>query len=306
MTFTQLIVRSGVLDVAIETAGPNDGWPVLALHGFPYDPHSFESVATELAGAGARVLVPYLRGFGPTRFTSDDTARSGQQAAIGRDVVDLIRTLELEAPILVGYDWGGRAACVASALHPELVGGIVSLGAYSIQDIAHSIEPAPPLAESRYWYQYYFHSERGRAGLTHYRREIAAQLWREWSPERPIVDAEFDRTAPAFDNPDFVEVSIHSYRHRYGLVAGAAEYEDDERKLAGLPAIRSPAIVLDPTQDTLLSPSTREQHLTHFPHLIDHRLIASGHNQPFDAPREVVLAVGDVHAFLESIAATAR
>jgi pimeloyl-ACP methyl ester carboxylesterase len=285
--------------VAIETAGPETGWPVLLLHGFPYDPHSFEAVAAELAGAGARVLAPYLRGFGATRFASASTPRSGQQAAIGRDVIDLIETLALEAPILVGYDWGGRAACVAAVLRPDLVGGVVALGGDSIQDIAAFAEPAPPLDESRDWYQYYFHGERGRAGLTRYRRELAAQLWHEWSPARPIADADFERAAPSFDNPDFVDVAIHSYRHRFGLVPGAPEYEDDERFLAGLPTIDTPAIVLDPTEDPVLQPRTREQHLARFPQLLDHRLIASGHNQPFDAPAEVALAVRDLHAFLK-------
>ncbi len=297
MTFTRISVRSGPLDVGIETAGPQDGWPVLLLHGFPYDPHAFEAVAAELAAAEARVLAPYLRGFGATRFASESTARSGQQAAIGRDVLNLVGTLGLKAPILVGYDWGGRAACVAAALRPDLIGGIVALGGWSIQDIAASAEPSPPLEESRDWYQYYFHSERGRAGLTRYRRELAAQLWREWSPSRPIADADFERTAPSFDNPDFVDVVIHSYRHRFGLVPGAEEYEGDEHFLAGLPIVDVPAIVLDPTEDPALNPRPREQHAARFPRLLDYRQIASGHNQPFDAPAEVALAVRDLHAF---------
>jgi pimeloyl-ACP methyl ester carboxylesterase len=306
VTFTRISVRSGPLDVGIETAGPADGWPVLLLHGFPYDPHSFEAVANELAVAGARVLAPYLRGFGPTRFASRLTARSGQQAAIGRDVLTLIDTLELQMPILVGYDWGGRAACVAGALRPDLIGGVVALGGYSIQDIAASTEPTPPLDESRDWYQYYFHSRRGRAGLTRYRRELAVQLWREWSPTRPIGEADFERTAPSFDNPDFVDVVIHSYRHRFGLVPGAEEYEDDERFLAGLPTVEVPAIVLDPTEDPALHPRPRKQHVARFPRILDYRRILSGHNQPFDAPTEVALAVRDLHAFLEPAARRRR
>jgi pimeloyl-ACP methyl ester carboxylesterase len=300
VTFTRLSVRSGPLDVGIETAGPEDGWPVLLLHGFPYDPHAFTVAAESLAGAGARVLAPYLRGFGPTRFASDLTPRSGQQAALGRDVLNLAETLKLKAPILAGYDWGGRAACVAAALRPALIGGIVALGGCSIQDIAASAEPSPPLDESRDWYQYYFHSERGRAGLKRYRRELAAQLWREWSPERPIADADFEQTAPSFDNPDFVDVVIHSYRHRFGLVPGAEQYEEDERFLAAHPAVDVPAIVLDPTEDPALNPRPREQHAAWFPRLLDYRQIPSGHNQPFDAPAEVALAVHDLHAFLES------
>jgi pimeloyl-ACP methyl ester carboxylesterase len=305
VTFTRISVRSGCLDVGIETAGPQDGWPVLLLHGFPYDPHAFEAVAAELAAAEARVLAPYLRGFGPTRFASESTARSGQQAAIGRDVLDLADTLGLKAPILVGYDWGGRAACVAAALRSDLIGGIVALGGWSIQDIAASAEPTTPLEESRDWYQYYFHSERGRAGLARYRWELAAQLWREWSPSRPIADADFERTAPSFDNPDFVEVVIHSYRHRFGLVPGAEEYKEDERFLAGLPIVDVPAIVLDPIEDPALNPRPREQHAARFPRLLDYRQISSGHNQPFDAPAEVALAVRDLHAFLRTGVRTA-
>jgi pimeloyl-ACP methyl ester carboxylesterase len=300
MDFAPLMVRSGPLDVAIESAGPGDGWPVLLLHGFPYSPHSFGAVAAELAAVGARVLAPYLRGFGPTRFVSESTPRSGQQAAMGRDVLDLIQALELKAPILVGYDWGGRAACVAAALRPDVIGGVVALGGCSIQDIAGSIEPASPLQESRDWYQYYFHSERGRIGLTRNRRELAAQLWREWSPARPVDAMDFEQAARSFDNPDFVEVAIHSYRHRFGLVPGAPQYEDDERFLAGHPSIDRPAIVLDPTQDPALLPRLREEHAEWFPQLVGYRRIASGHNQPLDAPAEVARAVQDVRAHLES------
>ena len=298
VSFNRFSVRSGPLEVGVEAAGPEGGWPVLLLHGFPYDPHSYEAVAAELGAAGARVLVPYLRGFGPTRFASDSAPRSGQQAAIGRDALNLVDTLALEAPILAGYDWGGRAACVAAVLGPGRVGGIVALGGYSIQAIAASGEPTLPLDESRHWYQYYFQGERGRAGLTRYRRELAAQLWREWSPGRPVAGADFEQAAPSFDNPDFVDVVIHSYRHRFGLVPGAPEYEDDERLLAGLPAVNLPAIVLDPAQDPVLQPRTREQHAARFPQLLDYRLIPSGHNQPLDAPAQVALAVQDLHEVL--------
>ncbi|WIB79170.1 alpha/beta hydrolase [Curtobacterium sp. MCPF17_002] len=298
MTFTEVRVRSGVLDVSIATAGPDDGWPVVLLHGFPYDPRCFRDVAQGLAAAGARVLAPYLRGFGGTRFLSDETPRVGQQAAIGRDVLDLIDAAGLQGPILVGFDWGGRAACVAAALRRSAVGGLVALGGYSVQDIAAAAEPTDPLDESRDWYQYYFHGERGRRGLTRHRREIAEQLWREWSPTRPVDERAFALTAPSFENPDFVEVVIHSYRHRFGLAPGAAVYEADERLLAGLPAVDVPTIVLDPTEDPALHPRTRQRHEQHFTQLLDHRLVASGHNQPADAPAEVVRAVRDVHARL--------
>ncbi|RCK68575.1 alpha/beta fold hydrolase [Desertihabitans brevis] len=298
MTFRRTRVRTGVLDVAVETAGPEDGWPVVALHGFPYDPHCFTAVAELLVPHGARVLAPYLRGFGPTRFRSPGTPRSGQQAAVGRDVLEFLDALDLRSPVLVGFDWGGRAACVAAVLEPGAVGGVVALGGYSVQDIAASAEPAPPLEESRDWYQYYLHGERGRAGLTRYRRELALQLWHEWSPARPVRAADFDRPAPSFDNPDFVEVVLHSYRHRHGLVAGAPRYEADERLLAGLPPVDVPTIVLDPTEDPALQPRTREQHAASLTRLLDHRLVPSGHNQPADVPADVVRAVLDVHAHL--------
>jgi pimeloyl-ACP methyl ester carboxylesterase len=298
VSFVEVRMRSGVLDVSIETAGPEDGWPVVLLHGFPYDPRCFREVGDELAASGARVLAPYLRGFGPTRFLSEATPRVGQQAAIGRDVLDLVDAAGLRAPVLVGFDWGGRAACVAAALRPSVVGGLVALGGYSIQDIAAAGEPSDPLDESRDWYQYYFHSERGRRGLVRHRREIAEQLWREWSPTRPIDEQEFTRTAPSFDNPDFVDVVIHSYRHRFGLVPGAATYDADERLLGQLPVVDVPTIVLDPTEDPALHPRTRQQHEKHFSRLLDHRLVASGHNQPTDAHAEVARAVLDVHARL--------
>ena len=290
----RILVRSGPLEVGIESAGPADGWPVILLHGFPYDPHSYEAVAAGLAEEGARVLAPYLRGFGPTRFRLGSTQRSGQQAAIGRDVVDLIGALELKDPIVVGFDWGGRAACVAAALRPDLVGGLVALGGDSIQQIESFSEPVDPASERVDWYQYYFHGERGRRGLERFRRELAMQLWREWSPERPLSDAAFEVAARAFENPDFVEVVIHSYRHRFGLVPGAPEYEDDERRLALLPRITVPAIVLDPTEDPALRPRTRDEHAERFTRLVDHRLIASGHNQPSDAPGEVFRAIQDL------------
>jgi pimeloyl-ACP methyl ester carboxylesterase len=293
-----LSVRSGLLEVAVETTGPGNGWPVVLLHGFPYDPQSFEAVATRLAAAGARVFAPYLRGFGQTRFLSGSTPRSGQQAAIGRDVLNLVESLALDAPLLVGYDWGGRAACVAATLRPEVIGGVVALGGYTVQDIAASLEPTPPLAESRNWYQYYFHSDRGRSGLQRYRRELAAQLWREWSPGRPFAGADFERAAPSFDNPDFVDVVIHSYRHRYGLVPGAAEYDGDEKSLSGLPRVDVPAIVLDATEDPLLPPRSREQHAARFADLRGYRQVPGGHNQAFDAPDEVARAVHDLHTSL--------
>jgi len=290
--------EAGVLRVAYEESGDPGGWPAVLLHGFPYDGRAYDAVAPVLAAEGARVIVPWLRGYGETRFLSPDTPRSGEQAALGRDLLHLLDALGIGRAVLVGYDWGGRAACIVSALWPERVAGLVSQNGYNIQDIARSGEPLPPEDELRLWYQYYFHSERGRAGLARDRRGLCRLLWRLWSPEWGFDEATFERTAASFDNPDFVEVVIHSYRHRFGLVPGAARYEDDERFLATLPAVEVPAIVLDPTEDPALRPRPRQEHARSFPRLVDHRRIASGHDQPFDAPAEVADAVRRLHAHL--------
>jgi pimeloyl-ACP methyl ester carboxylesterase len=210
-------INAGVLSIAYLEHGPASGWPCIMGHGFPYDAHAFDQAAPILAEAGARVLVPYLRGYGPTRFLKAETPRSGEQAALGVDLLNFMDALRIERAVLGGYDWGGRAACIVSALWPERVVALVSGNSYNIQNIAHAMEPASAPEEAALWYQYYFHNERGRRGLTKNRREIARLLWRMWSPNWAFDDATFDRTASAFDNPDFVAVVIHSYRHRYGL-----------------------------------------------------------------------------------------
>jgi pimeloyl-ACP methyl ester carboxylesterase len=295
------LIQTTALLVAVQSVGASDGWPVVLLHGFPYDVHSYDAVAATLASQGARVVIPYLRGFGPTRFRSDGTVRSGQQAAIGTDVAELIDALDLAQPIVVGFDWGGRAACIAAALWPERVGGLVAIGGYEIQDIAGSAEPEPPLQESRAWYQYYFHSERGRAGLSRYRRELTAQLWHEWAPGRAFQPAEFARTSEAFDNPDFVDVVIHSYRHRYGLAEGDRHYDKTERALAALPRINVPTVVLDPAEDPMVEPRSRQAHQERFPRLIAHRTVTSGHDTPRDNPEAVSAAVLDLHRYRATI-----
>lgn len=290
---------AGALSIAAESAGPADGWPVVLVHGFPYDPSSYDAVMPLLADAGARVVVPYLRGYGPTRFASPTTPRSGQQAAIGHDLVQLIDALSLERPILVGFDWGGRAACIAAALWPEKVGGLVAIGGYEIQDIARAAtEPSSPLDESQAWYQYYFHSERGRAGLAANRRELAAQLWREWAPGRDFAADAFDGVAASFDNPDFVDVVIHSYRHRFGLAEGDPSYDHLERTLAVQPRIAVPTIVLDPTEDPMIAPQSADEHREHFENLIDHRLVSAGHDMPRHAPAAVAEAVLRLHTLV--------
>lgn len=223
-----MMIRAGVLDVAFDRFGDPSGRSVVLLHGFPYDPRGYDDVARLLAESGYDVVVPYLRGFGPTQFVDTDTMRSGEQAAIGHDLRELIIALELNEPIVAGYDWGGRAACVVAAMWPELISGLVSVSGYLIQDIAAAVStPVLPHLEKRYWYQYYLHSERGRAGLAAHRAEFAQTLWTDWSPTWRYGDSEFAATAPSFDNPDFVDVSVHSYRHRYGIEPGGCCLRSD-------------------------------------------------------------------------------
>jgi pimeloyl-ACP methyl ester carboxylesterase len=202
------LVRTPSLEIATEEHGPPEGMPVVLLHGFPYAPRGYDGVVPRLAAAGLRCLVPYLRGHGPTRFLSEAVPRSGQQAVLGKDLLDLLDALAIPRALLGGYDWGGRAACVVAALWPERCAGLVSCTGYNIQDIAAAVQPAPPEQEHRWWYQYYFHTERGRAGLEVNRRGIARLLWRLWSPDWTFTDAEFAASAAAFDNPDFVDVVI--------------------------------------------------------------------------------------------------
>jgi pimeloyl-ACP methyl ester carboxylesterase len=300
VAFERVIVGTSQLSVVAETAGPPDGWPVVLLHGFPYDPWSYAAVAEALIAAGGRVVTPFLRGFGPTRFLPGVVARSGQQAALGRDAIEVIDQLALDTPVVVGFDWGGRAACIAAALWPERIGGLVAVGGYEIQDIAGSAAPSRPLEESRSWYQYYFHGERGRAGLARYRRELTAQLWQEWAPDRQFSVVDFDRTALSFDNPDFVDVVIHSYRHRYGLAPGDPTFDEIEQELAAQPQITVPTIVLDPTEDPMVAPQSIQAHRERFTCLIDHRLVSSGHDMPRDNPDVVVRAVLDLHKVTDS------
>jgi len=293
------LVRGAQLDIAYERRGESEGWPVVLLHGFPYDPRCYDDVATILAAAGADVVVPYLRGYGTSRYLSPDVIRSGQQAALAHDLRDLVEGLELAKPIVAGFDWGGRAACVASMLWPDHVSGLVSVGGYNVHDIAAMARiPELPAAESRNWYQWYFHSERGRAGLSRYRREIARQLWAEWSPSWTVSEDIFNQTAASFDNPDFVDTVIHSYRHRYGLTAGDAHYEADERAIAMQPPIFVPTVVVDATDDPLDEPRDRAAHLQHFPNLVDHVLIHAGHDVPQEDPAAFAEAIRMLHRSL--------
>jgi pimeloyl-ACP methyl ester carboxylesterase len=288
-------VRAGVLDVAVERSGDPGGWPVVLLHGFPYDVRSYDQVARILAEAGADVVIPYLRGYGGTRFTDRATIRSGQQAALGHDLLELIDALGLVAPIVAGYDWGGRAACVVSALWPDRVTGLVTASGYNVQNIPHATAPRPPEIERTLWYQYYLHGERGRAGLSAHRSDFARLLWQEWSPTWGFTGGEFQATASSFGNPDFVDVVVHSYRHRYGLVEGDPAYQASEDRLAAQPPITVPAIVLDGRHDTATPPHPREDHEPHFTSLVDYRCVDAGHNTPQENPREFASAVRDLH-----------
>jgi len=292
-------VRAGVLDVACFETGPAAGPPVFLMHGFPYDIHTYYEVAPLLAAAGCRVIVPYLRGYGPTRFVSDKTPRSGEQAALGADLLALMDALGIARAVLAGYDWGGRAACVVAALWPDRCAGLVSLNSYNIQNIAKAMEPDTPDNEHQLWYQYYFHSERGRAGLARDRRGFARLLWKLWSPTWSFEDATFERSAAAFDNPDFVDVVIHSYRHRYGLVPGDPAYAQIEHRLAAQPAIGVPAITFDGADDGVRPPADAAAHADRFTGARSHRLVPGvGHNLPQEAPHVFADAVLELVAGL--------
>jgi pimeloyl-ACP methyl ester carboxylesterase len=293
MSSTVQTIEAGVLSIAYVEYGPASGWPCILGHGFPYDVNAYAEAAPLLAEAGARVIVPYLRGFGPTRFLAAETPRSGEQAALGADLLALMDALRIERAAVGGYDWGGRAACIVAALWPERAAALVSANSYNIQDIARAMEPASPEEEAAFWYQYYFHSERGRRGLTKDRRGIACLLWRMWSPTWAFDGATFARTADAFDNPDFVEVVIHSYRHRYGLALGDPRYAEIEAKLAAQPVITVPAITIDGDADGVNPGSADQAAMFSGPH--EHRIFAgAGHNLPQERPEEWARAVIDV------------
>ena len=295
MSSTVKTVNAGVLSIAYQEYGPASGWPCILGHGFPYDVHAYDQAAPILAQAGARVIVPYLRGYGPTRFLKVETPRSGEQAALGADLLVLMDALHFERAVLGGYDWGGRASCVVAALWPARVLALVSANSYNIQDIARAIEPASAAEEAAFWYQYYFHSERGRRGLTKNRREITRLLWRMWSPTWAFDDATFDRTAGAFDNPDFVEVVIHSYRHRYGLAPGDPRYAAIEAALAAQPPIAVPAITIDGDADGVNPGAAHHAKKFAGPH--QHRIFeGAGHNLPQERPEEWARAVIDARA----------
>ena len=279
-------VVAGVLDVAYHEIGPHDGPPVILMHGFPYDAHAYDAAAHRLAAAGRRCIIPFLRGYGPTRFRATDTPRSGQQAALGADALALMDALAIPQAVLAGYDWGGRAACIVAALWPERVTGLVSCGtAYNIQDIANAVDPVDPEQEYRSWYMYYFNTERGRAGLASNRAALCRLLWTLWSPTWRFDEAVFARSAAAFDNPDFVDVVIHSYRHRLGRVPGDPACDGIEGRLAAQPAISVPTIVLQGRDDGVYPPKDPDSFASHFTGRFEPRLVpGAGHNLPQEMP----------------------
>jgi pimeloyl-ACP methyl ester carboxylesterase len=292
-------VQTSVLEIAYEDSGPADGVPVLLMHGWPYDPRTYDDVVPPLVAAGCRTIVPYLRGFGPTRFLRADTPRSGQQAALGKDLLDLMDGLDLRRAALVGYDWGGRAACIVAALWPERVRCLLTCNGYNMQDIARSDVPAAPEQEHRFWYQYYFHTERGRAGLAANRREFCRLIWRLWSPNWSFDNATFERTAASFDNPDFVDVTIQSYRHRFKCAAGDPDLEPIEQRLAAQPTIAAPTINLHGEFNGVGPPKMSANHARFFTGPYQRRVVpVAGHNLPQEVPGIVT------EATLELIRAT--
>lgn len=287
-------VAAGVLDIAYLEVGPSDGVPIVLLHGFPYDVHSYDVVSEQLSAKGYRCIVPYLRGYGATTFLSNSTPRSGQQAGLGADLLALMDALNIPSALLGGFDWGGRAACIVAAIWPERVRGLISCGAgYNIQNIAEAGKPVAPEEEHRYWYQYYFHSERGRLGLAQNRNALCHLIWKLWSPTWKFDDSTFDQTAAAFENADFVDIVIHSYRHRFGGLAGDPALADIERQLAAQPSISVPSIVLQGNDDGVEGPPPiSDGAAPHFTGLYERKIILGvGHNFPQEAPEAFIEAV---------------
>ena len=286
-------IQTPTLEIGYLESGPASGVPIVLLHGFPDDVHAYDEVAPPLAAAGHRVLVPYLRGYGRTRFRETATPRLAEQAAIGQDVIDFADALRLDRIVVCGYDWGGRAACIAAALHPERVRAAVIIGGYGIQDVFSPPRPFAPRVEAGYWYQWYFNTERGRIGLTQNRRALCKLLWQQWSPTWRFSDATYQQTAVAFDNPDFVDCVIHSYRHRNLGAKGDPQFEAVERQLATRPPITVPAIVLYGADDGLMRPSPDDRNdRVNFTKLIASRIAAgAGHFLPREDPQAVASAI---------------
>jgi pimeloyl-ACP methyl ester carboxylesterase len=292
MTTPIRTVRTPTLEIAYEEQGDPRGTPVILLHGFPDDARAYDRVAPPLVAAGHRVIVPYLRGYGPTRFLDAATPRNGQQAAIGQDLLDLMDALSLSGVALAGYDWGGRAACIVALLAPARVRALVTIGGYNVQNTVTLPGPASARAERAYWYQWYFNTERGRAGLTKNRHELCRFLWQEWSPTWRFDDAEYERTARSFDNPDFVDVVIHSYRHRHGNAPGEARLDVIEAQLARRAPITVPTVVLHGGDDTVAAPRRSDAEMALFPAGSTRQVVpGAGHFMPREKPAAVADAV---------------
>jgi pimeloyl-ACP methyl ester carboxylesterase len=288
-------IRAGVLDVAYAEAGPADGPPVVLLHGWPYDIHAFAEVAPLLASKGFRVLVPYLRGYGETRFISQDTVRNGQPAALASDVIAFMDALNIDRAVLGGFDWGARTVNIVSALWPERAKATVSVSGYLIGSQAAGKTPLPPKGEFAWWYQFYFATDRGQLGYDRYRRDFAKLIWQLASPKWQFDDATFERSAKAFDNPDHVAIVIHNYRWRLGIVEGEPQYDPLERKLAEFPAVSVPTITLEGDANGAPHPEPAS-YAKKFTGKYSHRLIGggAGHNLPQEAPAAFAAAVADI------------
>ena len=288
-------VEAGVLNVAYAEAGPADGPAVILLHGWPYDIHSYAEVTPELAAAGYRVIVPYLRGYGPTRFLSDDTPRNGQQSALAADTIALMDALGIGAAIIGGFDWGARTAGIVAALQPERCRALVSVSGYLIGNQAAGHTPLPPAAEQSWWYQFYFATERGRAGYDLNRREFARLIWQTASPQWKFDDATFDRTAASFHNEDHTSIVVHNYRWRLGLAEGEPQYAGQERKLGAAPLITVPTITMEGDANGAPHPEPAT-YRSKFSGRYEHRTITGGvgHNLPQEAPQAFARAVLDI------------
>jgi pimeloyl-ACP methyl ester carboxylesterase len=290
-------IRAGVLDVAYRESGPPDGPPVILLHGFPYDVHAYGAVAPVLAKAGRRVIVPYLRGFGPTRFIAAATPRVGQQAALGNDLLALLDALDLRRATLAGFDWGARAACVVAALNPERVSGLVSSGGpgYNIQNTGEFLKPRDTAFERRHWFYWYLNAQRGRTAFSNDPAGFCRYLWHTFSPTWTFDDATFARTAAAFENPDFVTVALHSYRFRIGEVSGDPALEPIERRLSASPRITVPTIVLEGADEGVDPPEPPGTATLHFADLRRTTVLTGvGHNAPQEAPDQFAAAILDL------------
>jgi pimeloyl-ACP methyl ester carboxylesterase len=291
-------IDAGVLDVGYVDAGPPTGQPVVLLHGWPYDIHSYAEVASQLAAAGYRVVVPYLRGYGSTRFLSDDTVRNGQQAVLAVDAIALLDALDIESAIVGGFDWGARTANVMAALWPERCKAMVSVSGYLIGSQAANASPLPPAAELSWWYEFYFATARGEAGYDKYRRDFAKLIWHTASPKWAFDDATFERSAAAFDAPDHVSIVIHNYRWRLGLAGGELQYDALEQHLAGAPVISVPTITMEGDANGAPHPEPAA-YAAKFSGKYAHRTVEGGigHNLPQEAPQAFVDAVLEVDGF---------